>query len=85
MEVVTFASDDHGSVARIRVPMVTAKGKTKLDWLPVAIHRPTCAEARQAAEDFYRSEQERLSQSASARETRLRKMAEARKAKAVTP
>lgn len=85
MEVVTFASETHGSVARIRIPMATAKGKTKLDWLPVLIHRPTCAEARQAAEDFYRSELERLSQSDEARAARLAKMKAARKAKATTP
>jgi len=59
-EVVTFKSDTHGALARIRMPMQGAKGKTVNDWLPVAIHAPTEDEASDKAHAFYRSEQERL-------------------------
>jgi hypothetical protein len=60
-EVVVWNSIENGSVARIRIPMATAKGKTKIDWLPVAIHGVSAEEARAKAVSFYESEQERLS------------------------
>lgn len=59
-EVVTWDSAENGAIARIRMPMATAKGKTKLDWLPVAIHAATPEEARSKAVAFYESERERL-------------------------
>jgi len=77
-EIVTFASQSQGSVARIKVAMKTKKGKTVMDWLPVAIHAPTCAEVRERADKFYRDEQARLSQSDEARAARIQKAREAR-------
>jgi len=59
-EVVTWDSAENGAIARIRMPMLTAKGKTKLDWLPVAIHGATPDEARSKAVAFYESERARL-------------------------
>jgi hypothetical protein len=59
-EVLTWDSLDHGAIARIRMPMETAKGKMKMDWLPVAIHADTAEEARAKAVAFYESERERL-------------------------
>jgi hypothetical protein len=63
-EVVTFKSDTNGALARIRMPMQGAKGKTITDWLPVAIHAPTEGEAADKAHAFYRAEQIRLSSKA---------------------
>ncbi len=59
-EVVTWHSAENGAIARIRMPMATAKGKTKLDWLPVAIHAATLKEAQSKAVAFYESERARL-------------------------
>jgi len=60
-EVVTWDSAEHGAIARIRMPMAGAKGKTKIDWLPVAIHAATPEEAWSKAVAFYEAELERLS------------------------
>lgn len=60
-EVLTWDSLDHGAVARIRMPMATAKGRTKIDWLPVVIHGASAEDARAKAVSFYESELERLS------------------------
>lgn len=65
-EVITFASEAHGSIARIRMPM-PSKGATKVGWNPVVIHAENCTAARQKAEDFYWSERERLAGSAERR------------------
>ena len=59
-EVVTWDSAENGAIARIRMPMVGAKGKTKVDWLPVVIHAATREEAWSKAVAFYESERERL-------------------------
>lgn len=59
-EVVTWDSAENGAIARIRMPMATAKGKMKLDWLPVAIHAATLEEAQSKAVAFYESERARL-------------------------
>jgi len=59
-EVVTWDSAQNGAIARIRMPMATAKGKTKIDWLPVAIHGATEDDAREKAVAFYESERARL-------------------------
>jgi hypothetical protein len=59
-EIVTWDSAENGAIARIRMPMLTAKGKTKIDWLPTAIHAPTAEEARDKAVAFYESERARL-------------------------
>ena len=58
--VFTWGSATDGAVARIRLPMAAAKGKTKLDWLPVVIHAETEALAAERAHAFFASEQERL-------------------------
>ena len=81
MKVVTFVSAEHGAIARIQMPM-PSKGGAKLGWNPVVIHAETEDEARQRAEDFYRTEQERFAALAEGKERRLEKMAAARAAKA---
>lgn len=81
MEVITWTSADYGAVARIRMPMPAAKGGTKLGWSPVVIHADTEAEARQKAQDFYRSEVERFAKRADGIERRIAKAAETRAAK----
>lgn len=63
-EVVTFTSESHGAVSRIRMPMPTKAGKggsaMKVDWLPVAIHGPDAEDTERRAHAFFASEQERL-------------------------
>ena len=60
-EVITWDSAENGAIARIRLPMRTAKGKLKVDWLPVAIHGDTPEDAWSKAVAFYESELVRLS------------------------
>lgn len=84
MEVVTFMSAEHGAIARIRMPM-PSKGGAKIGWNPVLIHAPTEEEARQRAEDFYRTEQERLAAVAEGKARRIEKAAATRQAKATQP
>ena len=84
MEVVTFMSASHGAVARIRMPM-PSKGGAKIGWNPVLIHAPTEEEARQRAEDFYSTEQERLAAVAQGKARRIEKAAATRQAKATQP
>jgi hypothetical protein len=80
-EVVTWDSAENGAIARIRMPMAGAKGKTKIDWLPVAIHAATPDEARSKAVAFYESELERLSGKAANMEAARAKAAATRAAK----
>lgn len=84
MEVVTFMSASQGAIARIRMPM-PSKGGAKIGWNPVLIHAPTEEEARQRAEDFYRSEQERFAAMAQGKARRIEKAAATRQAKATQP
>lgn len=80
MEVVTFISASHGAVARIRMPM-PSKGGAKIGWNPVLIHAPTEEEARQRAEDFYRTEQQRFAALAEGKSRRIEKAAATRAAR----
>ena len=80
-EVVTWDSAENGAIARIRMPMAGAKGKTKIDWLPVAIHAATPDEARSKAVAFYEAELERLSGKAANIEAARAKAATTRAAK----
>jgi hypothetical protein len=80
-EVVTWDSAENGAIARIRMPMVGAKGKTKVDWLPVAIHAATPEEARSKAVTFYEAELERLSSKSANMEAARAKAAATRAAK----
>ena len=80
-EVVTWDSAENGAIARIRMPMAGAKGKTKIDWLPVAIHAATPEEARSKAVTFYESELERLSSKSANMEAARAKAAATRAAK----
>jgi hypothetical protein len=80
-EVVTWDSAENGAIARIRMPMVGAKGKTKVDWLPVAIHAATPEEARSKAVTFYEAELERLSGKTANMEAARAKAAATRAAK----
>lgn len=67
-EVVTFKSETHGALARIRMPMPTKAEKggspSKVDWSPVVVHAPTEEEAAERAHAFYASELERLDRKA---------------------
>ena len=80
-EVVTWDSAENGAIARIRMPMAGAKGKTKIDWLPVAIHAATPEEARSKAVTFYEAELERLSSKSANMEAARAKAAATRAAK----
>ena len=80
-EVVTWDSAENGAIARIRMPMAGAKGKTKIDWLPVAIHAATPEEARSKAVAFYEAELERLSSKTANMEAARAKAAATRAAK----
>jgi len=80
-EVVTWDSAEHGAIARIRMPMLSAKGKMKPDWLPVAIHAATPEEARSKAVTFYEAELERLSSKTANMEAGRTKAAATRAAK----
>jgi hypothetical protein len=84
-DVVTFVSKAHGAVARIRMPMPTKAEKggsaMKLDWLPVAIHAPTEAEAADKAHAFYNAELIRLATKAENMAAGREKAAATRQAK----
>lgn len=80
--VVTFASANDGALARIRVPLKTAKDVTTLDWLPVVIHAPTEAAARDKADAFYQSELERFAKQEASRVAGREKAAATRKTRA---
>lgn len=80
-EVVTWDSAENGAIARIRLPMAGPKGKTKIDWLPVAIHADTPDDARSKAIAFYEAELERLSSKSANMEAARVKAAATRAAK----
>ena len=79
--VVTWGSEADGAVARIRMPMLSAKGKVKLDWLPVVIHAATEPLAVEKAHAFFASEQERLAKRDTGMARRLEAARTARAAK----
>lgn len=79
--VVTWGSGSEGAVARIRMPMPTAKGKMKIDWLPVVIHAETEMLATVKAHAFFAAEQERLAKRDAGMARRLEAARTARAAK----
>ena len=86
MRVVVFTNPEDGAVARIEVPAgpgPAPKGKPKsaVMWLPVAIHAPTEAEAREKAEAFYQAELDRFAKQAEAKARAAQSLAEYRAAK----
>jgi len=80
-EVVTWDSAENGAIARIRMPLLSAKGKMKPGWLPIAIHAATPEEARSKAVTFYEAELERLSSKSANMEAARAKAAATRAAK----
>lgn len=83
MRIVTWTSENDGAIARIELMTpATEKRPAKLEWLPVAIHASDETVARAKAEIFYRTEQERFAAQEAGKQSRIEKMAAARRAKA---
>ena len=82
--VVVFASEEHGALARFRVPKQPdpkKPDKKGFEWLPTFVHADTPEAAQQAALDHHRNMQEHFAAREEGKASRLAKLAQARAAK----